>query len=72
MTESRLWPPSTCEGGSSSRRPSVPRPTKASHEVRVCLAAAPPASATLLALWPRVESSRLSDGRGGGEGPVVA
>lgn len=76
MTESRLWPPSTREGGNSLRRSSVPQPAKASHDGGCadrsgarCLAAALSASATLLALWPWVESSRLSDGRGGGERP---
>jgi hypothetical protein len=32
MTESRLWLPSTSEGGTSSRRSSVPQPTKVSHD----------------------------------------
>lgn len=32
MTESRLWPPFASEGGASSRRSSVPQPTKVSHD----------------------------------------
>lgn len=78
MTESRVRPPSTLDGGPSSRRSSVPQPTKVSHDggradragarVSRCSPAGPSRAAGFVALLK--PSARWAGV--GGEVPVVA